>query len=54
MLEHLSQQFTFKTRGHLHLPYAEDELQAFAKIPAMVKRHGPDLTLDALKKTLGL
>lgn len=54
MIEHLSQHFTFKTGGHLHLPYAEDELQAFAKILEMVKRYGPDLALDALKKTLGL
>ncbi len=53
MLEHLSQHFTFKTGGHLHLPYAEDELQALAKILEMVKRYGPDLALDALKKALG-
>ncbi|MBT8767334.1 hypothetical protein [Metapseudomonas boanensis] len=54
LLEHLSQHFTFKTGGHLHLPYAEEELQAFGKVLEAVKRYGPDLAWEGLKKSLGL
>lgn len=54
LLEHLSQHFTFKTGEHLYLPYAEDELRAFGKVLDAVKRYGPDLAWDALKKSFGL
>ena len=54
LLEHLNQHFTFKTGGSLYLPYAEDELRAFGKVLDTVKRYGPDLAWEALKKSLGL
>ena len=54
LLEHLSQHFTFKTGGSLYLPYAEDELRSFGKVLDTVKRYGPDLAWEALKKSLGL
>lgn len=54
LLEHLSQHFTFKTGEHLYLPYAEDELRAFGKVLDAVKRYGPDLAWEGLKKSLGL
>ncbi|HCJ6265393.1 TPA: hypothetical protein ACXJNE_003806 [Pseudomonas aeruginosa] len=53
LLEHLSQHFTFKTGGNLYLPYAEEELRAFGRILEVIKNYGPDLALDALKKSLG-
>lgn len=54
LLEDLSQHFSFKTGGSLYLPYAEGELPAFGKVLAAVKKYGPDLAWDALKKSLGL
>lgn len=54
LLDHLSQHFTIKTGGSLYLPYAEDELQSFGKILGTMKRYGPDLAWEALKKSLGL
>lgn len=54
LLDHLSQHFTIKTGDRLYLPYAEDELRAFEKVLDVVKRYGPDLAWEALKKSLGL
>lgn len=54
LLEQLNQHFTFKTGGSLYLPYAGEQLQAFGKVLSTVKRYGPDLAWDVLKKSLGL
>jgi hypothetical protein len=54
LLEHLSQHFNYKTGGELYLPYAEEELRALGKVLETVKRVGPDLAWEVLKKSLGL
>lgn len=54
LLECLSHHFTFKTGGHLYLPYAEDELRALGEVLGAVKRYGPDLAWEVLKKNIGL
>lgn len=54
LLGQLNQHFTFKTGGDLYLPYVDEQLHAFGKVLDTVKRYGPDLAWEALKKSFGL
>lgn len=54
LLAHLYDHFGVKTGASLYLPYLEDDLPLIGKILGLVRRLGPGVALDVLRKAVGI